>query len=55
MPQRKDDNGQDDESLFDRWLREKRMRKLLAKNNALFFGMCLVFALFAAQGMFTIQ
>jgi len=55
MLQRKDDKGQDNESLFERLLREKRMKKLLVKNNAWFIGMCVIFALFAAQGMFTIQ
>jgi len=55
MWQRKDDHEQEDESLFERWLREKRLKKQLAQNDALFFGMYLMFALFAAQGMFTIQ
>jgi len=52
---RKTENDQDNESLFDRWLREKRMKKMLAKNNELFIGMYVLLALFAAQGMFTIQ
>jgi len=51
----KDDRKHDSESMFDRWLREKRLKKQLAKNDALFFGMYVMFALFAAQGMFTIQ
>jgi len=55
MPQRKDDKDQDNESLFERLLREKRKKKLLSKNDAWFFGMCVMFALFAAKGMFTIQ
>jgi len=55
MWQRKDEHDKDDESLFERWLREKRVKKLMAKNHALFFGMCIMFALFSAQGMFTIQ
>jgi len=55
MWQRKDNDDQDGESLFERWLREKRVKKQLAKNDALFFGMYVMFALFAAQGMFTIQ
>ena len=55
MRQRKDDKGQDNESLFERLLREKRIKKLLVKNNAWFFGMYVVIALFAAKGMFTIQ
>ena len=55
MPQRKDDKSQDEESLFERLLREKRAIKLLEKNNAWFFGMYVMFALFAAKGMFTIQ
>jgi len=55
MWRRKNDNDQDSESLFERFLREKRVKKQLAKNDALFFGMYIMFALFAAQGMFTIQ
>ncbi len=57
MRQRKEDKGQDKdkETLFDRLLREKRMKKLLVKNNTLFLGLSVIIALFAAQGMFTIQ
>lgn len=55
MWQRKDDKDQENESLFERRLREKRLKKQLARNDALFFGMCVMFALFSAQGMFTIQ
>lgn len=55
MQRRKYDKGDDKESLFERLLREKRVKKLLDKNNAWFFGMYVMFALFAAKGMFTIQ
>lgn len=55
MRQRKEDKGQDKETLFERLLREQRMKQLLVKNDTLFIGICIMIALFAAKGMFTIQ
>jgi len=54
MLNRKDKSEKSDESMFDRKFRLQRMAKF-AENEGLFFGITVLFALYATQGMFTIQ
>jgi len=42
------------ETLFERWCREERGKKL-RQNDALFFGLSLLLAFYATQNVLTIQ
>lgn len=42
------------ETLFERWCREER-RKKIGQNDALFFGFAVLLAFYAMQNVFTIQ
>ncbi len=53
MQKRQDQDNDQNESFFERWLRQERLKKF-AQNEGLFFGACVLFALYATQGMFTI-
>lgn len=55
MQKRKADKAQKTESLFERLLREDRLQKQLVKHDAFFLGVSVLVALYATQGMFTIQ
>jgi len=53
--QKRNDKEQESETLFDRWLRKERFKKTLAQNDVMFFGVCVLFALYATQGVFAVQ
>ena len=54
MKKRIEKEQEQDETLFERWYRQERSKKL-AQNDVLFFGLSVLLAFYATQSLVTIQ